>query len=297
MRDAGRPARPGSVAEGLKITPPLAISRAGVFVSGQPLAAAWSAAAIVHAAAPKNFAGAALTVLPARDIQPLGRKNHQATRLPLGRKRAIPDAELLDAAESVVRRDGAARLTLDAVAAEAGISKSSVLYAVGSKRGLIRAIIERRIDEWHGRCAVLEAALADRPNRTVEAVLEMIAEPLPQADRSVAVSLSAAVFTDETVREPIQRDVADRFARVARDAPAPTGATCAMLAIEGLLSLERFDLLQFEPDHRARLLSAIAWIAEQEPGEGRLGPRAATDQDDGAPSAGAQAPSGRRSQG
>ncbi|MGR3780914.1 MAG: TetR/AcrR family transcriptional regulator [Albimonas sp.] len=215
----------------------------------------------------------------------------------MGRKRAIPDAQLLDAAETVVRRDGAARLTLDAVAAEAGISKSSVLYAVGSKRGLIRAIVERRIDEWHGRCARLEAALADRPNRTVEAVLELIAEPLPQADRSVAVSLSAAVFTDETVRAPIQRDIAERFERVARDAPAPTGATCAMLAIEGLLSLERFDLLQFEPERRARLLSAISWLAEQEPGVGPRGPRADMHDDDGPPSGGPSACSGRRGQG
>ena len=215
----------------------------------------------------------------------------------MGRKRAIPDAQLLDAAETVVRRDGSARLTLDAVAAEAGISKSSVLYAVGSKRGLIRAIIERRIDEWHGRCAVLEEALADRPNRAVEAVLEMIAEPLPQADRSVAVSLSAAVFSDETMRAPIQRDIADRFERAARDAPAPTGAVCALLAIEGLLSLERFDLLQFEPEHRARLLAAIAWLAEQEPGVGRFAPHAAMDDDDGAPSGGPRARPGCGGQG
>ncbi|WP_339951951.1 TetR/AcrR family transcriptional regulator [uncultured Albimonas sp.] len=207
----------------------------------------------------------------------------------MGRKRAIADTALLDAAETVVRRDGAARLTLDAVANEAGISKSSVLYAVGSKHGLIRAIIERRIDDWHGRCAQREAELIDRPERAVQAVLEMIAEPIPQDDRAVAVSLSAAVFSDEALREPIRRDVADRFARAERDADTPTGALCALLAIEGLLSLERFDLHQFEPAQRARLLSAIAWIARHEPGVGDLVPGASHD-DDGAPSAG---PAGR----
>ncbi|MDF2234876.1 TetR/AcrR family transcriptional regulator [Albimonas sp. CAU 1670] len=216
----------------------------------------------------------------------------------MGRKRAVADGALLDAAEAVVRRDGAARLTLDAVAAEAGISKSSVLYAVGSKRGLIRAIIERRIDDWRCGCAGREAELADRPNRTVEAVLEMIAEPIPQADRSVAVSLAAAVFADEALREPIRKDIADRFARAERDAPAPTGALCALLAIEGLLSLERLDLHQFEPARRDRLLSAIAWIAQTEPGEGRVAPPAATDEDDGgAPSGGACALPGCRGQG
>ena len=35
---------------------------------------------------------------------------------------------LLDAATAVVRRDGARALTLDAVAAEAGVSKGGLLY-------------------------------------------------------------------------------------------------------------------------------------------------------------------------
>ena len=35
---------------------------------------------------------------------------------------------LLDAAAAVVRRDGAGALTLDAVAAEAGVSKGGLLY-------------------------------------------------------------------------------------------------------------------------------------------------------------------------
>src|SRR5215208_3308653 len=46
-------------------------------------------------------------------------------------------AELLDAAIAVIRRDGAQRLTLDAVAAEAGVSKGGVLYHFGSNAALI----------------------------------------------------------------------------------------------------------------------------------------------------------------
>ncbi|MEE3100094.1 MAG: TetR/AcrR family transcriptional regulator, partial [Pseudomonadota bacterium] len=37
----------------------------------------------------------------------------------MGRRRSVDRDALLDAAETVVRRDGAARLTLEAVAAEA----------------------------------------------------------------------------------------------------------------------------------------------------------------------------------
>ena len=44
---------------------------------------------------------------------------------------------LLDAASTVVHRDGAQALTLDAVAAEAEVSKGGLLYHFASKRDLI----------------------------------------------------------------------------------------------------------------------------------------------------------------
>src|ERR671914_2182921 len=59
--------------------------------------------------------------------------------------------ELLDAAVAVVRRDGAAALTLDAVAAEAGVSKGGVLYHFASKRALIDGLLQRWLDDFEAR--------------------------------------------------------------------------------------------------------------------------------------------------
>ena len=50
---------------------------------------------------------------------------------------------LLDAADVVVRRDGAQALTLDAVAAEAEVSKGGLLYHFKSKRDLVEGMVER----------------------------------------------------------------------------------------------------------------------------------------------------------
>ena len=55
---------------------------------------------------------------------------------------------LLDAAATVVRRDGAQALTLDAVAAEAGVSKGGLLYHFRSKRDLLDALVGRWLDGW-----------------------------------------------------------------------------------------------------------------------------------------------------
>src|SRR3954464_1296024 len=55
---------------------------------------------------------------------------------------------LLDAAGAVVRRDGAQALTLDAVAAEAEVSKGGLLYHFKSKRDLVEGLIERWLAQF-----------------------------------------------------------------------------------------------------------------------------------------------------
>lgn len=60
--------------------------------------------------------------------------------------------ELLNAAHHVVLRDGVARLTLDLVAKEAGVSKGAVLYYFPTKSALIGEMLKTHLDchraEW-----------------------------------------------------------------------------------------------------------------------------------------------------
>lgn len=59
--------------------------------------------------------------------------------------RATRQRELLDAADIVVRRDGPAA-SMDAIAAEAGISKPILYRHFGDKGGLYRALAERYVE-------------------------------------------------------------------------------------------------------------------------------------------------------
>ncbi|OKH87980.1 TetR/AcrR family transcriptional regulator [Thalassospira sp. TSL5-1] len=61
----------------------------------------------------------------------------------MGRKPTITREGLLEIAERIVRNDGAAGLTIDALAKAADISKGGVQYSFSSKDDLIRALIER----------------------------------------------------------------------------------------------------------------------------------------------------------
>ncbi|MFC5830274.1 TetR/AcrR family transcriptional regulator [Nonomuraea insulae] len=56
--------------------------------------------------------------------------------------------ELLDAAEDLLCDQGSTALTLAAVADRAGVSKGGLLYHYGTKEALIKAMVERLIEEF-----------------------------------------------------------------------------------------------------------------------------------------------------
>ncbi|NUO92248.1 MAG: TetR/AcrR family transcriptional regulator [Dermatophilaceae bacterium] len=58
---------------------------------------------------------------------------------------------LLDAAHRLVDRDGVAAVTMDAVAAEAGVGKGTVFRRFGSRAGLMTALLDHTEARWQGR--------------------------------------------------------------------------------------------------------------------------------------------------
>jgi AcrR family transcriptional regulator len=59
---------------------------------------------------------------------------------------------ILEAATNVVARDGSNKLTLEAVAAEAGVSKGGLLYHFPSKRALLEGMLEVMLQRMACAC-------------------------------------------------------------------------------------------------------------------------------------------------
>ncbi|MGM0586662.1 MAG: TetR/AcrR family transcriptional regulator [Pseudomonadota bacterium] len=183
----------------------------------------------------------------------------------MGRKRVVSREKLLDAAERVVRRDGAARLTLDAVAAETGISKASVLYGFRSKNALVEAMVERRLAQDEARVNAARRAREGEPDAAVRARIALADEAITEGDREVLIALHAGLARNRALLAPISDLLRGWIDDVLESSASPRGALLAFLAAEGLQSLERFDLLRFAPEERARILDEIAWLARAAP--------------------------------
>lgn len=183
----------------------------------------------------------------------------------MGRQRSIDRDAVLNAAERVVIRDGAANLTLEAVAAEAGISKASVLYDYKTKRALIRTLIERRVAAEEELIQRFVDAHADRPDARIRGYIAAATRSFSDEERAVGLNLCAALAQDEGLREPAQETLQATIADIEESSTHPRGAMLAFLSIQGLMLLDWFGLYSFAPAERERLIAEISWLIQQSP--------------------------------
>ncbi|KQX60561.1 MULTISPECIES: TetR/AcrR family transcriptional regulator [unclassified Ensifer] len=183
----------------------------------------------------------------------------------MGRKRAIDQQQVLDAAERVVGRDGAANLTVDAVAREAGVSKASVLYDYKSKQALIEAVVDRAFERDNAHHARVEQKIGDIQDRAVRGRIVAAAEPPPEEFRAVALNLSAALTLDAGLRRKMQASQDATIARILQNSQSPRGALLAYLALEGLKFLEYLDFHHFARADRDEVLREINWLVTATP--------------------------------
>ncbi|MDH6232287.1 AcrR family transcriptional regulator [Mesorhizobium soli] len=182
----------------------------------------------------------------------------------MARPRVIEQSDILDAAERVVVRDGAAHLTLDAVGVEAGISKASVIYDYKSKQQLINAVIRRRMESEEARILALTAPLGSAPSAAINGLISAAAERHRDHVRAVAVNMVAALAQDAEARGIIEAVYTRMIASVTETAENPRGAILAFLALEGLKRLELHNLHPWSDAERADILRDIRWLVDAE---------------------------------
>ena len=160
---------------------------------------------------------------------------------------------LLDAAAAVVRRDGARALTLDAVAAEAGVSKGGVLYHFASKRALIDGLLERWLDDF-------DARLGDKPI----AVAYVHACDLSDASPDLSASefgMLAALIDEPHVLEAARERYAEWMERMLASPLDPVDAWLVRLAGDGLWYADLLGIAPPAGDDRRRLLARLVALA------------------------------------
>ena len=174
-------------------------------------------------------------------------------------------ARIIDAAEEVVLREGVAHLTLDAAAAEAGLSKGGVLYHFPTRDALVAGMVDKIIGEFDRD---IEARQADRgaPGSFTRAYIRATMSPIsstPERQDRLGAALIAAAAAEPELLAPLQA-AAGRWQRsLESDGLDPTVATVLRLACDGLWLCDLFGLAPPSAALRASLRDQLDVIVSQ----------------------------------
>jgi len=144
--------------------------------------------------------------------------------------------KILTAAAEVARESGPGNLSLDAVAARAGVSKGGLLYNFPNKAKLMQSLVESYVAELE---RALDLAVAEGESLSVAFVRHSAAAS--DEDQAPASWIFSAIAEDPEFLSPVTENRQRLLARLKRGTSDVAGVLVIFLAMEGLLSMKLFN--------------------------------------------------------
>jgi len=161
---------------------------------------------------------------------------------------------ILEAAAQLAQRQGSAHLSLDAVAAEAGVSKGGLLYNFPNKLALLKALVEQFVEK---SSAALDKHLHRHSSQPV--ALEYFRTAVEEIDRRSPLpsGILAALSEDPDLLEPIKNFNRELLDRLSADEAGKADAFIAFLALEGLRAQRMFGVDALSSEERELVLERL----------------------------------------
>ncbi|MGB8602714.1 MAG: TetR/AcrR family transcriptional regulator [Rhizomicrobium sp.] len=175
---------------------------------------------------------------------------------------------VIKAALTIIARDGARRLTLDAIARECGISKGGLMHQFHNKEAVLKALLEHQISYFDAFSTQFRQETGASPESNLTAQIATMREATERPN-SVAFALLAILAEEPGLVTPIREINAQQIAEIKAEAADPDLALLRWVAARGLLLGTLLGLDAFTPDEQARLfdrlLDSSRWTAHARP--------------------------------
>lgn len=142
--------------------------------------------------------------------------------------------DILEAAQRVASREGAGKITIDAVAREAGLSKGGVLYNFPSKELLLEGMLQWMIESITPIIEKYREEFEGQPNRTLRAMIK--ASSFKETIHpSVPMAILAVAAENPELLEPMRSEMQKRWQQILDDGTDPELAALLWAAADGLM--------------------------------------------------------------
>ncbi|WP_265517412.1 TetR/AcrR family transcriptional regulator [Nitratireductor luteus] len=171
--------------------------------------------------------------------------------------------DILEAAQRLASREGAGKLTIEAVAREAGLSKGGVLYNFPSKDLLLKGMLDWMIETIAPLIDEHRDALEGQPNRTLRALIKASDFKAKNIDPSVPMAILAVAAEDPELLAPMRAEMQARWQQVLDDGTDPELAALLWAAADGLMFHCMLGTGVFPEERRTHLLGRLDELATQ----------------------------------
>jgi len=178
------------------------------------------------------------------------------------KSRGIGKQGLLDAAQALVSQVGVQALTLEGVAAAAGVTKGGLVYHFKTRDDLLAALIERMMGYIRER----NQARAVSQGNTSRALVLALSEDtfaMPRHEKQLYSNLLAAISNHPHLLGPVRELFRHTYGQLAKDNSHPGLAQLLAAALDGITLLELLDLHRFTKAQHAAMRTAVERLASQ----------------------------------
>ena len=166
---------------------------------------------------------------------------------------------ILSAARVIAARAGAGKITIDAVAKEAGLSKGGVLYNYPTKKALLSGLLDAMLAEHR---ELLESVPERRPARTLRGHLETVLQS-QEVDDDLSMAILATAASDPQLLDPLRGELSDDIGRILSDTQDPQGAMVVFWAIQGVRFQKLLKLPDGGADLRGRVIERLRTLIDE----------------------------------
>jgi AcrR family transcriptional regulator len=172
------------------------------------------------------------------------------------KSKPLARAKILAAADELAREVGPAKVSLESVAARAGVSKGGLLYHFPSKLALLTALVEDHIDRFSAQMALRTQATSGSAHEQLRVYHDLSACELTQDSLPKSGVLAALVQFPELLRPvaDFKRRLLDRMIGAGGEVEL---VLIVFLALEGLRSMQLLDMHILTEAERERAIEAL----------------------------------------
>ena len=169
--------------------------------------------------------------------------------------------KLLDAAADLISQGSVHELTLEGVAAAAGVTKGGLIYHFKTKDELLGALVERMIELLDQRSRDKAAKRGNTTSALLQALVDDTFD-MPRSEKQLLANLLAAATHYPHLLGPVQQAYDRIYSEFADAGPHAGLALAIAAALDGLSLLELLNLHQFSKRQREAMRRALQQLAQ-----------------------------------